>query len=68
MGIDDKQEIVRLTEQRDALLQVCRWAAILLDQLIEAEPWCGTSWNMTRVRQALSDAIAQAEATQPVLL
>ena len=68
MGIDDKQAIVRLTEQRDALLEACRAAAFVLHQLKETEPLFQKSWNVNQAMAAVDAAIAQAEAVQPVQL
>ena len=68
MGLDDKQEIVRLTEQRDALLEACRAAAFVLHQLKETEPLFQKSWNVNQALAAVDVAIVQAEAMQPALL
>jgi len=84
MGLDDKQDIVRLTEQRDALLEACKAALPVLQEFAEEyEP--PTDWqhiwvtpeqeqqidDWARLRASadiVAAAIAQAEAVQPALL
>ena len=68
MGLDDKQEIVRLTEQRDVLLKACKLALEWLDEVCNAQnPDMATAEGVAAYN-AICAAIAQAEAVQTVLL